>query len=76
MPGVLRETEVGFVTSQALMDPVCCLTCYPQLLSSFIYKGYSWQEATSSFIGFAKAVRFIFSRDLIIAEVRTAKATT
>lgn len=50
------------------MDPVCCMTCYPQLLSSFIYKGYTFQEAMGSLLGLAHAVRFIFSRDLIIAE--------
>jgi len=51
------------------MDPVCMLTCYPQLLHSFIYKTSTLGEALGSLEGFANAVRIIFSRDLIIAEV-------
>ena len=52
------------------MDPVCCLTCYPQLLNSFVYKTTTMHEAFGSLQGLANAVRVIFSRDLIIAEVR------
>lgn len=55
---------------QLLMDPVCCLTCYPQLLNSFIYKSTSLGEAFGSLVGLANAARTIFSRDLIIAEAR------
>jgi hypothetical protein len=55
---------------QVLMDPVCLLTCYPQLLHSFIYKSTTFRDAFGSFMGFANAVRIIFSRDLIIAEVQ------
>ena len=51
------------------MDPVCCLTCYPQLLNSFVYKTTTLNEAFGSLEGLANAVRVIFSRDLIIAEV-------
>ena len=51
------------------MDPVCMLTCYPQLLHSFVYKTSSLREAFSSLEGFANAVRIVFSRDLIISEV-------
>ena len=54
---------------QVLMDPVCCLTCYPQLLNSFVYKTTTLNEAFGSLEGLANAVRIIFSRDLIIAEV-------
>ena len=54
------------------MDPVCCLTCYPRLLFSFLYKTYSLREAVSSLAGFANIARFFISRDLIIAEVRTS----
>lgn len=51
------------------MDPVCCLTCYPQLLDSFVYKSTTLDEAFGSIDGLANAVRIVFSRDLIIAEV-------
>ena len=52
------------------MDPVCMLTCYPQLLHSFVYKTSSLREAFGSLEGFANAVSIVFSRDLIISEVR------
>ena len=58
---------------QMLMDPVCCLTCYPQLLDSFVYKEMTLYEAFGSLDGLANAVRIIFSRDLIIAEVPALK---
>ena len=57
------------------MDPVCCLTCYPQLLFSFLYKTYTLRDACSSLAGFANIARFFISRDLIIAEVRTSTPT-
>ena len=52
------------------MDPVCFLTCYPQLLHSFVYKVPSAAEVLGSAAGFLAAARFLFSRDLVIAEVR------
>lgn len=52
-----------------LIDPVCFLTCYPQLLYSFVYKVPLLSETLSSINGLLSAARFLFSRDLIIAEV-------
>lgn len=55
---------------QVLIDPVCCLTCYPQLLYNFVYNDtISIQEALCSVLGLSNVLRFIISRDLIIAEV-------
>jgi len=54
---------------QVLIDPVCFLTCYPQLLYSFVYKVPLLSETLSSITGLLSAARFLFSRDLIIAEV-------
>ena len=51
------------------MDPVCFLTCYPQLLHSFVYKVPSLAELLGSAAGALNAARFLFSRDLVIAEV-------
>ena len=51
------------------MDPVCCLTCFPQLLHSFVYKAIPIKQCLSSLMGFASGVRYVFSRDLIISEV-------
>lgn len=45
------------------------LTCYPQLLRSFVYKLPTLTEATSSFLGLANSIRWILARDLVIAEV-------
>ena len=55
--------------AQVLIDPVCFLTCYPQLLYSFVYKVPMLKETLSSVTGLLSAARFLFSRDLIIAEV-------
>ena len=54
-----------------LIDPVCLMTCAPQLLHSFVYDvpklGWHWFTA----VGFMDLIRFACSRDLIIAEVRS-----
>ena len=55
--------------AQVLIDPVCFLTCYPQLLFNFVYKVPMLKETLSSVTGLLSAARFLFSRDLIIAEV-------
>jgi hypothetical protein len=55
--------------AQVLIDPVCFLTCYPQLLYNFVYKVPMLDETLSSLTGLLSAARFLFSRDLIIAEV-------
>jgi len=57
------------VSEQALVDPVCFLTCYPQLLYNFIYKVPNLADALGSLPSLVAAARFLFSRDLIIAEV-------
>ena len=56
---------------QVLIDPVCFLTCYPQLLYNFVYKVPLLAETLSSVTGLLSAARFLFSRDMIIAEVGT-----
>jgi hypothetical protein len=50
-----------------LVDPVCMMTCSPQLLSNFIYKLPSVLE-TKSISGVLDFLRFLCSRDLIIAQ--------
>ena len=55
--------------AQVLIDPVCFLTCYPQLLYNFVYKVPLLSECLGSVAGILGAARFLFSRDLIISEV-------
>ena len=57
--------------AQVLIDPVCFLTCYPQLLYNFVYKVPLLSECLGSIEGLLGAARFLFSRDLIISEVPT-----
>lgn len=49
------------------MDPVCMLTIYPQLLQNFVYKP---PRMNFNVIGLVDSLRFVFSRDLLVAEVR------
>ena len=56
--------------AQVLLDPVCMLTCYPQLLANFVYKLPTVRQSFSSALGMANAVRWILARELVIAEVR------
>ncbi len=51
---------------QVLMDPVCMLTIYPQLLQNFVYKP---PRMKFNIIGLVDSLRFVFSRDLLVAEV-------
>ena len=51
-----------------LIDPVCMLTIYPQLLRNFVYKGPNL-ATISSLLGIVDSLRFVFSRDLMVAEV-------
>jgi hypothetical protein len=53
---------------QVLMDPVCMLTIYPQLLSNFVYKMPNFARLTTM-LGVVDSLRFVFSRDLMVAEV-------
>lgn len=56
--------------AQALIDPVCFMTCFPHLLYNFVYKVPGWADVLSGGLeGIMGAARFIFSRDLIISEV-------
>lgn len=50
------------------MDPVCMLTIYPQLLRNFVYKMPDFARL-NSLLGFVDSLRFVFSRDLMVAEV-------
>lgn len=54
---------------QVLMDPVCMLTIYPQLLQNFVYKA---PRMNFNVIGLVDSLRFVFSRDLLVAEVGMA----
>lgn len=54
---------------QVLLDPVCMLTIYPQLLRNFVYKMPNWARL-ASMLGVVDSLRFVFSRDLMVAEVR------
>ncbi|EIE23278.1 hypothetical protein COCSUDRAFT_47573 [Coccomyxa subellipsoidea C-169] len=58
----------SLVHSVALIDPVCFLTCYPQLLYNFVYRVPKLADVLGSITGILGAARFLFSRDLIIAE--------
>ena len=56
------------IVLQVLMDPVCMLTIYPQLLRNFVYKMPNFMRM-NSLLGFVDSLRFVFSRDLMVAEV-------
>jgi len=57
------------VAAALLVDPVCCLTCYPHLLFNFVYKIPSMTAALAGgAAGALNVARFLFSRDLTIAE--------
>lgn len=55
--------------AQVLMDPVCMLTIYPQLLQNFVYKS---PRMAANVLGLVDSLRFLFSRDLLVAEVGSA----
>ena len=57
----------GAWCGQVLIDPVCMFTIYPQLLRNFIYRlpRMSWGMGLP---GIIDAARYLFSRNLIIAE--------
>ena len=60
--------------AQALMDPVCMMTCFPQLLHNFVYKLPSMAECFGSIAGLVNGIRWLVARDMIIAEVCAALA--
>ena len=52
------------VAAALLVDPVCCLTCYPHLLFNFVYKIPSMTAALAGgAAGALNVARFLFSRD-------------
>ena len=55
---------------QVLIDPVCILTIYPQLLRNFLYKMPNLLRLTSM-LGSIDWMRYVFSRNLMIAEARS-----
>ncbi|PRW60464.1 expressed protein isoform A [Chlorella sorokiniana] len=55
------------VHSVCLLDPVTMMTCYPQLLSNFIYKEASAANFTTA-AGAVDLLRFLCSRDLTISQ--------
>ncbi|KAL6784986.1 hypothetical protein ACKKBG_A01950 [Auxenochlorella protothecoides x Auxenochlorella symbiontica] len=55
------------VHSLVIMDPVCMLVCYPQLLHNFIYRRPS-RENFTSVSGSLDLIRFFCSRDLTISQ--------
>ncbi len=59
---------VQLVASTLIADPVCMMTCYPQLLANFVYKpprlaGRPLLEKITF------GARYIAARDLVIAQV-------
>ena len=66
---VYQEVPNDLVEVQVLVDPVCLMTCYPDLLQNFIYCQPNWSRLFSH-VGLMDALRFVCSRDLLIAEVR------
>jgi pimeloyl-ACP methyl ester carboxylesterase len=63
------------VDSVVLLDPVCCMTCFPKLLYNFVYQRWPtpWEVAKGG-AGIKHALRFLFSRDLVISEVGDPKS--
>lgn len=61
----MRKLFPETVASVLLCDPVCMLTCFPQLLYNFIYKGVTLDGMRRNP---ADAARWFAARDLIIAE--------
>ena len=52
------------------------LTIYPQLLRNFVYKMPNfWSAHMLSLLGLVDSLRFVFSRDLMVAEVRPVLAS-
>lgn len=65
----LAQTAPDVVQSLVLLDPVCMLTIYPQLLKNFVYKPPSaWSAGARAALAAVDSARFLFSRDLTVAE--------
>ncbi|KAK9815867.1 hypothetical protein WJX72_010991 [[Myrmecia] bisecta] len=63
----LCQMHPKVVHSLALLDPVCMMLCFPQLLHSFIYKPFDF-SALMRLSGIVDVARWFCSRDLGIAE--------
>ncbi|KAK9804242.1 hypothetical protein WJX72_002946 [[Myrmecia] bisecta] len=63
----LCQMHPQVVHSLALLDPVCMMLCFPQLLHSFIYKPFDF-SALTRLSGIVDVARWFCSRDLGIAE--------
>ena len=63
------------VATMLVVDPVCMMTCYPQLLANFVYKSPPLaglpllQKITFG-------ARFLAARDLVIAQVFCRRCVT
>ena len=65
----LVQTAPHRVQSLTLLDPVCMLTIYPQLLRNFVYKAPAWAcGSLSARLKAVDAARWLFARDLTVAE--------
>ncbi len=65
---ICQMERTKFAGGQVLIDPVCLLTIYPQLLRNFLYKIPNLMRF-GSLNGVIDWMRYVFSRDLLIAEV-------
>lgn len=61
------EVCMQVIESLVLIDAVCLLTCWPSLLHNFIYAPPAWSLHGK---GILDSIRFMLSRDIMIAEVR------
>jgi pimeloyl-ACP methyl ester carboxylesterase len=64
----LAQAHPATVQSLVLLDPVCMLTIYPQLLQNFVYKPPTMAAGTRAALAAVDSARFLFSRDLVVAE--------
>ena len=69
LPLSLTAARTQMVHSMALVDPVCLMTCAPQLLSNFVYRlpPLRWRQLAASPDAAMDAARIVASRDLLIA---------
>ena len=68
-PEQQRVSAESLLRLQVLMDPVCMMTCFPQLLRNFVYQMPSLADSLSSIRGMANSIRCLIARDMAIAEV-------
>ncbi|KAK9862700.1 hypothetical protein WJX84_006358 [Apatococcus fuscideae] len=63
----LCQLHPACVQATVLIDPVCLMTCFPDLLHNFVYLQPKWSSLFSH-AGCMDVLRFFCSRDLLIAE--------